>query len=147
MGSSYYIIITTTSQKSICRDAKAAVVCYAVNDEESWEKLTFWISELKKMEENCRIYVCATKTDLLKGNNKNRVIDYHNTTDFCEEINAKLYETSSKSGENITEMFQEIAKDYVDNYDETDSQEFNQTKLETCKPKKSCCGGRGRMYL
>ena len=35
------------------------MVCYAVNDEESWEKLKFWIAELKKMEENCRIYICC----------------------------------------------------------------------------------------
>ena len=93
------------------------------------------------MEENCRIYICATKIDLLKGNNKNRVIDYHNTTDFSEEINARLYETSSKSGENIVEMFQEIANDYVNNQDETDFHEFNQTKLDTSKPKSSRCGG------
>jgi len=125
------------------RGAKAAVVCYAVNDEESWEKLKFWIAELKKMEEKCRIYMCATKTDLLNGNNKNRVIDYHNTTDFCEEINAKLYETSSKSGENIVEMFQEIANDYVNNQDEPDFHDFNQTKLEPSKSTSSCCGGGG----
>lgn len=124
------------------RGAKAAVVCYAVNDEESWEKLKFWINELKKMEEHCRIYICATKTDLLNGNNKNRVIDYHNTTDYCEEINAKLFETSSKSGANIGELFQEIANDYVENADETDLHDFNASKLESNKPKNSCCGGR-----
>ena len=117
------------------------MVCYAVNDEESWEKLKFWITELKRMEENCRIYICATKTDLLNKNNKNRVIDYHNTTDFSEEINAKLYETSSKSGENIVELFQEIAIDYVNNQDETDFHEYNQTKLEPNKSESSCCGG------
>ena len=95
------------------------------------------------MEESCRIYLCATKTDLLKGSNRTRVIDYHNTTDFSEEINAKLYETSSKSGENIVEMFQEIANDFVHNQDEPDFHEFNQTKLETRKSKNSCCGGGG----
>ena len=117
-------------------------MCYAVNDEESWEKLQFWISELKKMEENCRIYICATKIDLLQGNNKNRVIDYHNTTDYSYDINAKIYETSSKTGTNILEMFQEIAEDYIENEDVADCHEFNETKLisKHMKSKSSCCG-------
>lgn len=126
------------------RGAKAAVVCYAVNDEQSWEKLQFWISELKKMEENCRIYICATKIDLLQGNNRNRVIDYHNTTDYSYDINAKIYETSSKTGTNIIEMFQEIAEDYIENEDVPDYHEFNETKLQSkhMESRSSCCGSR-----
>jgi len=124
------------------RGAKAAVVCYAVNDQESWDKLQFWISELKKLEENCRIYICATKIDLLGGNNRNRVIDYHNTTDYSDEIKAKIYETSSKSGKNIVEMFQEIAEDYIENEDEPDYLESNEIKLVKSNSKSSCCSGR-----
>ena len=118
------------------------MVCYAVDDGESWDKLQFWVSELKKLEENCRIYICATKIDLLGGNNRNRVIDYHNTTDYSDEINAKIYETSSKSGTNIVEMFQEIAEDYVENEDEPDSHEFNAIKLVKSNSKSSCCSSR-----
>lgn len=127
--------------KMYYRGARAAVVCYAVNDEESWRKLKFWIAELRKMEDNCRIYICATKTDLLQGNNKNRAVDYHNTTDFCNDIQAKLFETSSKTGTNIVEMFQEIAKDYVENEAESDTFDFNEAKLVESKSKSSCCGG------
>ena len=49
-----------------CRDASAAVVCFAVNDAASWERLKFWVSELRKEEAACRIYVAATKVDLLQ---------------------------------------------------------------------------------
>ena len=49
----------------LCRDASAAVVCFAVNDASSWER-TFWVSELRKEEAACRIYVAATKVDLLQ---------------------------------------------------------------------------------
>lgn len=47
----------------------------------------------------CKIYLCGTKRDLLE--NKERPIDYHDTTDYADTINAKLFETSSKTGENI----------------------------------------------
>ena len=49
-----------------CRDASAAVVCFAVNDAASWERLKFWVSELRREEAACRIYVAATKVDLLQ---------------------------------------------------------------------------------
>ena len=40
-------------------------------------------------------------------------MDYHNTTDFCETIGAKLFETSSKENKGIEELFATIAEDYV----------------------------------
>ena len=92
------------------------------------------------MEEGCRVYICATKTDLLRGDNKNRVVDYHTTTDYCDEIGSELFETSSKQGTNISEMFQKVASDYLENEDVTDfvaHQEFNLNKSEKIS---SCCG-------
>ncbi len=123
------------------RGAAAAVVCYDVTDADSWERLGFWVRELRKFEENCRVYVCATKKDLLGGNNKRRAVDYHNTTDYAEEEGTRccfpsfflsfflnfitlvwksemlfsfsLFETSSKTGENVEELFLQIARDYL----------------------------------
>lgn len=123
------------------RGSKAAIVCYSVNDAESWERLQFWVSELRKMEEGCRVYICATKTDLLRGDNRNRVVDYHTTTDYCDEFGTELFETSSRQGTNISEMFLKVASDYLENEDVTDfvaHEEFTLNKSE----KKSCCGGR-----
>ncbi|XP_023338777.1 ras-related protein Rab-24 [Eurytemora carolleeae] len=121
------------------RNAKAAIVCYAVNDEDSWEKVKAWVTELKKHEPSCTIYICATKIDLLKGNNKNRKVDYHNTTDYADEVPAKLMETSSKVGENIFDLFQTIAKDYLES--KANSLESYQDYVYLDKPTKlrSCC--------
>ena len=47
------------------RGAKAAVVCYDVTDAGTWEKVKFWVEELKKNESECRIYIVGTKLDLL----------------------------------------------------------------------------------
>ena len=40
-------------------------------------------------------------------------VDYHNTTDFCDANDAKLFETSSKRNDGIEELFATIVEDYV----------------------------------
>ena len=47
------------------RGAYAAIACYDVMNAESWHRLQYWIKEVKMFEPDCKIYVCATKTDLL----------------------------------------------------------------------------------
>jgi len=126
------------------RGSKAAVVCYSVKDEESWERLQFWVSELRKMEEKCRVYICATKIDLLRGENKNRVVDYHTTTDYCDEIGAELFETSSKTGTNISELFHKVASDYIEsNVTFEEHRKFSLSKGAD-KEKSSCCNSSGK---
>jgi len=93
------------------RGAKAAIVCYDLTDDQSWDRARFWIQEVHGHEENCKIYLCGTKLDLIDV--KERAIDYHDTTDYADTINAKLFETSSKDGTNIEELFEEIAADYI----------------------------------
>ncbi|XP_057305884.1 ras-related protein Rab-24-like [Hydractinia symbiolongicarpus] len=93
------------------RGAKAAIVCYDLTDDTSWDRARFWVQEVHGHEEECKIYLCGTKRDLLE--NKERPIDYHDTTDYADTINAKLFETSSKTGENIDELFHQIATDYL----------------------------------
>jgi len=126
------------------RGSKAAVVCYSVKDDESWERLQFWVAELRKMEEKCKVYICATKIDLLRGENKNRVVDFHTTTDYCDEISAELFETSSKLGTNISEMFHKVASDYLESEDMFEEhKEFSLSKSDT-EEKSSCCSSSHR---
>jgi len=121
------------------REAKAAIVCYAVDDAKSWERLKFWVEEIQRMEEGCKIYICATKIDLLGGDNKKRKVDYHDTNDYCDEINAKLFETSSKDGTNIYEMFEDIAKDNLQSMPILADHDPNRISLLPEKKKSSCC--------
>jgi len=128
------------------RNAKAAIVCYAVNDVDSWEKVKFWVSELQKLEPACSIYICATKLDLINGSNKNRAVDYHNTTDYAEQINGKIIETSSKldapSGENISELFLTIVKDYLNDKSNHLESFDDFVILDKQTNKSSCCAKR-----
>lgn len=94
------------------RGAKAAVLCYDLTDKCSFERAKFWVNELKTYEDNCKIYLCGTKHDLVQSDKKSRQVDYHTTTDYADEINAKVFETSSKTGHNVEELFFQLAKDY-----------------------------------
>ncbi|KAK2138166.1 hypothetical protein NP493_79g02025 [Ridgeia piscesae] len=85
------------------RGACAAIICYDLTDDQSLEKAQFWVNELKQNEENCKIYLCGTKKDLVTGDNRNRRrVDYFSVTDYATEIGAEVYETSSKTGEQVS---------------------------------------------
>ncbi|KAI8479775.1 Ras- protein Rab-24 [Branchiostoma belcheri] len=66
------------------RGAKAAVVCYDLTDDASFERAKFWVKELNDNEEACKVYLCGTKLDLVQENRKARKVDYHMTTDYAD---------------------------------------------------------------
>lgn len=94
------------------RGAKAAIVCYDLTDSSSFQRVQFWVKELQSCEELCRIYLCGTKSDLVGNDRSTRKVDYHDVQDYADEIKAQLFETSSKEGRNIDELFQKVAEDY-----------------------------------
>ncbi|KAM9788396.1 LOW QUALITY PROTEIN: ras-related protein Rab-24 [Neosynchiropus ocellatus] len=94
------------------RGARAAIVCYDLTDSSSFQRARFWVQELQNCEEHCKIYLCGTKSDLIEADRGLRQIDYHDAQDFAEEIGAQHFETSSKTGKNVDELFQKVAEDY-----------------------------------
>ncbi|KAK7801550.1 hypothetical protein U0070_006695 [Myodes glareolus] len=103
------------------RGAKAAIVCYDLTDSSSFERAKFWVKELRSLEEGCQIYLCGTKSDLLEEDRRRRRVDFHDVQDYAdskcskafEDIKAQLFETSSKTGQSVDELFQKVAEDYV----------------------------------
>ena len=69
-------------------------------------------------------------------NGEKRLIDYHNTTDYSDKIGAELFETSSKNGTGIKELFHKITMDFMEDVKQ-DSSSFS-LKLNNTKDK-SCC--------
>jgi len=96
------------------------------------------VSELEQHEPSCAIYICATKLDLIQSN-KDRVVDYHNTTDYVDEVSGNLFETSSKTGLNVCELFDQIARDYMHNK-ANHLQSFDEFSLGVrAESARSCC--------
>ncbi|XP_013397844.1 ras-related protein Rab-24 [Lingula anatina] len=121
------------------RGAKAAIVCYDMTDSESFARVCFWVKELRNNEENCKIYLCGTKKDLVDENKNNRKVDYHMVTDYADEIRAKVFETSAKTGENIRNLFLKIAEDYTMDPVNKQQQEKDTLNLQEPTKKKRCC--------
>lgn len=123
------------------RGAKAAVVCYDLTDSESFARVRFWVNELKSNEEKCKIYLCGTKKDLVKEDKKSRKVDYHMATDYADEINAQVFETSSKTNEGIRELFRKVGEDFAnDPAYRNPPKDRDALHLQEPKHKKSCCG-------
>lgn len=120
------------------RGAFAAIVCYDLTNKQSFERVRFWVSELQKYEENCHIFLCGTKYDLVEDHQSKRQVDYYSVTDYADELgdNIKVYETSSKTGHRVMEMFRDVAVDYVVNRNKnivTDGTQIDQLRDENVK--------------
>ena len=84
-----------------------------MDDEASWDRLKHWVGELNKAEPACRIYLCTTKIDLLSVANFKRAVELSKTQDYCGKIGANLFETSAMLDKGVTELFHQIARDYL----------------------------------
>lgn len=96
------------------RSTWAAVLCYDLTDRASWDKVRFWASELGQHEPSARIYLAGTKKDLVEADPSARRVSAHEAMQLAGEISAAaVVETSAKNNEDISELFERIAKDYV----------------------------------
>ncbi|XP_067012398.1 ras-related protein Rab-24 [Anabrus simplex] len=122
------------------RGAKAAIVCYDIGSRPSWDRAKFWISELRGYEETCKIYLVGTKLDTIQENNASRQIDLQHVQRYSDGIQARYIETSSKTGENVAELFQMIADDYME-CPENAKQVEETISLNAKEKRSSCCVG------
>lgn len=96
------------------QNASAAIVCHDLLDQDSFEKTAFWINELKEYNnESAQVYLVGTKCDLVEDGTRQRAVEASKVEAFAKEVGAVSMETSSKTGRNINELFQSIAKDFV----------------------------------
>ena len=115
------------------RGAKAAIVCFDLTDQSSFERAKFWVNELKQTEEDCVVYLCGTKYDLVEENKKARKVDLGLVRDYADEISAKFMETSAKTGYNIEPLFMLIAEDFI-----SSSRNKDVAKHETSRAQDTC---------
>jgi len=94
------------------RSAKATIVCFDLTDAKSFDKVKFWVEELLANEEGCDIYVVGTKLDLIQeGTERGR--SAAEVKEYASKIGGKVFESSSKTGDGIEELFQDIAESYI----------------------------------
>ncbi|KAK9448038.1 ras family-domain-containing protein [Limtongia smithiae] len=89
------------------RNANCAVVVYDITQAASLDKAKSWVKELQRQaNENIIIALAGNKLDL----EAKRQVDKSVAEAYAQECGLLFFETSAKSGENVTELFTAIAK-------------------------------------
>lgn len=85
------------------RGAAAAVIVYDITSKESFDAAKGWVSELQGA--NTLIALAGNKVDL----EASRVVEREAVRAYAEQMGVLFMETSAKSGQNVQELFREIA--------------------------------------
>jgi len=92
------------------RNADAAVLVYDITDPESFLALRSWYQELQKNVPNCIVILAGNKLDLERG------VPREGPEQFSVEHECPLFEVSSKTGENIGNLFSTLLQLLTDKY-------------------------------
>ena len=93
------------------REAVAAIICYDLSDEKSFNSTHYWINEMINNNtqdgENFVMALCGNKCDLDPAQKK---VSYQNQKELAKKHNMIFAETSAKTGEGIQSMFRKVAE-------------------------------------
>ncbi|XP_031568399.1 ras-related protein Rab-24-like [Actinia tenebrosa] len=113
------------------RGAKAAIICHDLTEENSFHRAKYWVNELQTYEESCKLYLCGTKQDLFNANNAEGKSLAAAVQQYAEEIDARVFETSSKTGYGVERLLRIVAEDCAKEIPDT-------TDKNTCDVKADC---------
>ncbi|KAG8184711.1 hypothetical protein JTE90_013098 [Oedothorax gibbosus] len=91
---------------SYFRKADGVLMVYDVTDVSSFQKLKSWFLKLKDENEAAISIIVGNKTDHPKGSS----VEVSSVTTFAGEHNLVFYESSAKTGENVTKIFEELTE-------------------------------------
>nr|QZX57783.1 ras-related protein Rab24 [Locusta migratoria] len=118
------------------RGAKAAIVCYDITNKASWLRAKYWVDELRRFEEDCKVFLCGTKYDLI-SEERPRQVDIAMAAKYAEGLQANFIETSSKTGHNVDKLFQMIAENYLNSPEE--KKDDGTVTLTPHNRRRNCC--------
>jgi GTPase SAR1 family protein len=110
---------------------------YDTTSADSFKKVKKWATELKAFNPNTVIVLAGNKADLRRFDiNRETVMQY------ADEINAKHFYTSAKSGEGLNELFLSITTDLAKSSKSKSGNKKLSLKIDndsSKSQKKSCC--------
>ena len=126
------------------KGANGVLLIYDVCDRKTYERIGFWMDELKQNNEIEQLYIIlvGNKIDL----EEKRVVTREEAEKYAEDNNINYIEVSAKTGEGILDLFNEVTKGTMDkvfnDQDNNEDKEKIKTYLDTNnnrKRKKKCC--------
>uniref|UniRef100_A0A915PEL9 Uncharacterized protein n=1 Tax=Setaria digitata TaxID=48799 RepID=A0A915PEL9_9BILA len=132
-GQERFLAITTTYY----RDADALLLVYDLTNRQSFVNIRDWLARIKEnAKETVLITLVGNKMDL----QSNREVKYEEGKQLAEAYNITFIETSAKSGQNVKETFQEIARRLIKMQNGENVKNKSATELiETLSKGSSCC--------
>ena len=115
------------------RGANAAIICYDITSQLSFDHLQGWIDELHKFcSEDVPIYIVGNKCDM------DPIVPNQDAEKFAEDHGCVCMFTSAKKGSGIKELFASIAEKLGDSVEEPEENGVN-IDIETKAKKQKCC--------
>eukprot|EP00162_Nutomonas_longa_P010807 comp20165_c0_seq1/m.39841 comp20165_c0_seq1/g.39841 ORF comp20165_c0_seq1/g.39841 comp20165_c0_seq1/m.39841 type:complete len:277 (-) comp20165_c0_seq1:21-851(-) len=88
------------------RGADAVLVCFDLGDRTSLERAVVWANRVVSCAgDGIAVFLVGTKMD----RDENVVVDAESEEDVARQLGAELWETSAKTGQNVTELIDRVA--------------------------------------
>ena len=124
-----------TMTYSYYRGCHVILVVFDVTERKSFQNVTTWVECIDKFaKSNVLRILVGNKTDL----EDKRVVSTEEGKELAAQNGLKYYEISALKITGLHEMFEDIAKEYVEIYEQKANKNFQLKKIEDSKKKKWC---------
>ena len=121
--------------KNYFNTSQGFVLAYDINNRESFEKVEYWIEEIKsKADENIKCILIGTKCDMDK-----REVNEEEGIELGQKFGYKFLETSAKENINVNETFETLVSEIISDYEGNKRNSLTLSTNKIRKKKKKCC--------
>ena len=118
------------------KGANGVLLIYDVCDRKSYERIGFWMDELKQNNEIEQLYIILVGNKI--DNEKERKVTTEEGKRIADSFELEFFETSAKTGLNIDTTFNKLVKKTVETYSKTEGK-GEKLNSKRSGSKKGCC--------
>ena len=126
--------------KNYFQSSDGFVVVYDISNLESFEKLDYWIEQIKtNCQESIKMILFGNKCDIIDE----RKVKKEEGEEYAKNMNMKFFEVSAKEGTNVNVAFESFVREILNSFSANDisKKRSSRISLPIKEPKKkdSCC--------